>query len=276
LIPLPVVSDVAGIGEIWEYRGLIKKMAITDLKVRYKNSVLGILWSLLQPLMIFIVLLIVFSGLFKGMSVTDYPYPLFLLLGIIGWGFFDKATGFSIGSVVGKPQLVKKIYFPREVLVISACLTALMMSLIEYVVFGAFMVAYGMIPTWMAILFPVVLLVEFFLALGVSLMISSLNVIWRDVQWIWPVVMQAGFFLTPIMYSRNIFDSMPYVGEVLKYNPMAAILDSLRYVLINKSAPLFYAQVLDYMGYAAIVAIVAVVAGWLVFNRLEPRFGEEV
>jgi lipopolysaccharide transport system permease protein len=276
LIPLPVVSDVAGIGEIWEYRGLIKKMAITDLKVRYKNSVLGILWSLLQPLMIFIVLLIVFSGLFKGMSVTDYPYPLFLLLGIIGWGFFDKATGFSIGSVVGKPQLVKKIYFPREVLVISACLTALMMSLIEYIVFGAFMVAYGMVPTWMAILFPAVLLVEFFLALGVSLMISSLNVIWRDVQWIWPVVMQAGFFLTPIMYSRSIFDSMPYVGEVLKYNPMAAILDSLRYVLINRSAPQFYAQILDYMGYAAIVAIVAIVAGWLVFNRLEPRFGEEV
>lgn len=267
---------MAGIREIWEYRGLIKKIAITDLKVRYKNSVLGILWSLLQPLLTFIVLLIVFTGLFKGQSITDYPYPLFLLLGIIGWGFFDKATGFSLGSIVGKPQLVKKIYFPREVLVISACLTALMMSLIEYIVFGAFMLAYGMIPTWMIILFPVILLVEFFLALGVSLTIASLNVIWRDVQWIWPVVMQAGFFLTPIMYSRGIFDSIPYAGEVLKYNPMAAILDSLRYVLINRSAPLFYAQILNYMEYAAIVAIVMIAAGWLVFNKLEPRFGEEV
>jgi lipopolysaccharide transport system permease protein len=267
---------MAGIGEIWEYRGLIKKMAITDLKVRYKNSVLGILWSLLQPLLMFLVLLIVFTGLFMGQPVADYPYPLFLLLGIIGWGFFDKATGFSLGSIVGKPQLVKKIYFPREVLVISACLTALMMSLIEYVVFAAFMVAYGMVPTWMAILFPAVLLVEFILALGVSLLISSLNVIWRDVQWIWPVVMQAGFFLTPIMYSRNIFDNIPYVGEVLKYNPMAAILDSLRYVLINRSAPAFGAQILDYLGYAIAVAMVAIAVGWLVFARLEPRFGEEV
>jgi len=154
--------------------------------------------------------------------------------------------------------------------VISACLTALIMSLIEFVVFGAFMLIYGILPTWMIVLFPVVLLVEFVLALGVALVISSLNVIWRDVQWIWPVVMQAGFFLTPVMYSLDIFKGIPYVG-VLQYNPMTAILDSLRFVLIDRPAPL-----VNYLGYAGTIALVMMVAGWLVFNRLEPRFGEEV
>ena len=265
---------------VWEYRSLIKKLAITDLKVRYKNSVLGIVWSLLQPLLTFIVLLIVFTGLMVNKAIDNYP--LFLLLGIIGWGFFDKATSFSLGSIVGKPQLVKKIYFPREVLVISACLTALMMSLIEFIVFGIFLLGFNLLhyfigygsayilPTWLMLAFPVVLLVEFMLALGVSLMISSLNVIWRDVQWIWPVIMQAGFFLTPVMYSMDTLKGIPQAW-VLKYNPMTAILDSIRYVLINRQAP-----ILNDMVYATVFAGIVIVVGWLVFRKLEPRFGEEV
>jgi lipopolysaccharide transport system permease protein len=275
-----VVSELAGIGEIWEYRGLIKKLAITDLKVRYKNSVLGILWSLLQPLLMFIVLLIVFTGLMINRSIENYP--LFLLLGIIGWGFFDKATGFGLGSIVGKPQLVKKIYFPREVLVISACLTALMMSLIEFVVFGVFLLGFNLlyyfsiygsgyvIPTWAVVVFPIILIIEFMLALGVSMAIASLNVIWRDVQWIWPVIMQTGFFLTPIMYSMDIFKGVS-VSWILKYNPMTAVLDSMRFTLINTPASLS----MD-MLYAAVFALVAIVVGWLIFYWLEPRFGEEV
>jgi lipopolysaccharide transport system permease protein len=265
---------------LWEYRSLIKKLAVTDLKVRYKNSVLGILWSLLQPLLTFIVLLIVFTGLMINKSIDNYP--LFLLLGIIGWGFFDKATSFSLGSIVGKPQLVKKIYFPREVLVISACLTALMMSLIEFVVFGMFLVGFNLLhyflgygttfifPTWLILLLPIILIIEFALALGVSMAISSLNVIWRDVQWIWPVVMQAGFFLTPVMYSMDIFKGFSYAW-VLQLNPMSAILNSLRYALINRPVPILYE-----MAYAVAFSAVVIVLGWLVFSRLEPRFGEEV
>jgi lipopolysaccharide transport system permease protein len=263
---------MAGIREIWEYRGLIRKIAVTDLKLRYKNSVLGIVWSLLQPLLTFIVLLIVWTGLMLNRSIPNYP--LFLLLGIIGWGFFDKATGFSLGCIVGKPQLVKKIYFPREVLVISACLTALMMSLIEFIVFGAFMLAFRMLPAHMAVLFPVILCVEFLLALGVALIISSLNVVWRDVQWIWPVLMQAGFFLTPVMYSMSTFQGIRD-SWVLNYNPMAAVLNSLRNVLIIKPAPSLE-TVITSIGYAAIFALVLIAVGWLVFNRLEPKFGEEV
>jgi lipopolysaccharide transport system permease protein len=253
---------------IWDYRGLIKKIAITDLKVRYKNSVLGILWSLLQPLMTFLVLLIVFTGLMLNRSIQNYP--LYLLLGIIGWNFFDKATGFSLASIVGKPQLVKKIYFPREVLVFSACLTALMMSLIEFALFGVFMLAAGVLPTWAIVLFPAVLLVEFVFALGVGLAISALNVTLRDIQWIWPVVMQAGFFLTPIMYSLETLKGIPFAWA-LAYNPMGNILDALRCVLIGRPAPL-----LTDLAYAALAAVAVLAVGWIIFSKLEPRFGEEV
>jgi lipopolysaccharide transport system permease protein len=122
----------------------------------------------------------------------------------------------------------------------------------------------------MIMLLPIILLVEFALALGVSLAISSLNVIWRDIQWIWPVIMQTGFFLTPVMYSMDIFKGFSY-SWILQFNPMAAILDSLRYVLIDRPVP-----ILNEMAYATIIALIAIVAGWLIFIKLEPRFGEEV
>ncbi|WP_230742998.1 ABC transporter permease [Methanooceanicella nereidis] len=243
-------------------------MAVTDLKLRYKNSVLGIVWSLLQPLLMLLVLYIVFSSIFANRSIDHYP--LFLLLGIISWGFMDKATNMSLGSIVGKPNLVKKIYFPREVLVISACLTALMMTALEFVVFGAFMIVFGLLPTLTAILFPAVMAVEFIFVLGISLGIASLNVRYRDVQWIWGVVMQAGFFLTPIIYSLSMLQGVPFV-ELLKYNPMGVIMEMLRGVLIYDALP-----VAQNVAYIISISLLALAFGWIVFSKLEPKFAEEV
>jgi lipopolysaccharide transport system permease protein len=157
-----------------------------------------------------------------------------------------------------------------------------MMSLIEFIVFGIFVIGFDMlhyfaaygsayiVPTWLILAFPVILIIEFLLALGVSMAISSLNVIWRDIQWIWPVIMQAGFFLTPVMYSMDIFKGFSYAW-ILQFNPMTAILNSMRYVLIDTPA-----SILNDMAYATAFTIIVIVIGWLIFNRLEPRFGEEV
>lgn len=253
---------------IWAYRSLIRKIAVTDLKIRYKNSALGIVWSLLQPLLMLLVLYIVFNNVFSNAGIK--AYPLFLLLGIISWGLFDKATSFSLSSIVNKPSLVKKIYFPREVLVISACCTALMMTLLEFVVFGAFMIIFGAQPTYLIILFPIVLLVEFMLALGISLAIASMNVRYRDIQWIWAVVMQVGFFMTPIMYSFTVFGSSPFV-PLLEFNPIGVIMGMLRGVLIYGTLP-----ALNDVAYVAIITIVSLLIGWLIFRKLEPSFAEEV
>jgi lipopolysaccharide transport system permease protein len=268
---------------LWEYRGLIKKIAITDLKIRYKSSILGFFWSLLQPLLIFLVLYIVFSSIFVTNSNTAGDgnansgisgYPLFLLLGIVMWGFFDKATAFGLQSIVGKPNLVKKIFFPREVLVISACLTALMMTSLELVVFGVFMLAFTLfssfMPGWNVLLIPVVLAIEFLFTLGIALAISSLNVRYRDVQYIWAVVIQAGFFLTPVMYSLSILRNDLYVN-LLSLNPMAVFLGMARDTLIYNRTP----QAGEVIAVFA-VSVVILFAGWLIFRKFEPTFAEEV
>ena len=253
---------------VWNYRNLIVKLAVTDLLVRYKNSVLGFLWSLLQPMLMFIVLYLVFSNLFRNNSVQNYP--LFLLFGIISWGFFEKATNFSMNSIVSKPMLVKKIYFPREILVISACLTALMMTALEFVVFGGFMILFGVIPGPLALLFPVLVVIEFFIALGVSLGIAALNVRYRDIQWMWAVILQAGFFMTPVIYPMSIIENMSY-ASILKLNPMGMLIEAMRCTLIYNT-PVAYGNVLV----TVVVAVIAVVAGWLIFARIEPTFAEDV
>ncbi|CAJ35696.1 ABC transporter permease [Methanocella arvoryzae] len=262
--------------DIWEYRGLICKIAVTDLKLRYKNSVFGLFWSLLQPLLMFLILFFVFSTIFKDNQIQYYP--LYLLLGIVSWGFLDKGTGFSLNSIVSKGNLIKKIYFPREVLVISACLTALMMSAIEFVVFGGFMVAYMCIrqtiisPGISILLFPVLLLIEFFIVLGISLGIASLNVKYRDVQWIWGVIMQAGFFATPIMYSIDIFKDSQYAW-ILASNPIGVLMELMRDSLIygiNNTVSL------NLIWFVVLVCLIVLGAGWLIFNKIEPEFAEEV
>jgi lipopolysaccharide transport system permease protein len=253
---------------LWNYRNLIKKIAIMDLRMRYKNSVLGFLWSLLQPMLMLLVLYIVFTHLFVNTSIE--PYPLFLLLGIISWGFLDKATGFSLNSIVGKPSLIKKVYFPREVLVISACLTALMMTCIEFAVFAGFMLIYGVMPTIVAVLFPLVLLIEFILVLGISFAIASLNVRFRDIQWIWAVIMQCGFFATPIMYSISLFQNSRYL-LLLTYNPMGIIIEMLRNTLIYGRWP-----AITELLFTGVVAFALLMLGLVLFRHLEPSFAEEV
>lgn len=261
---------------LWDYRSLITKIAVTDLMLRYKNSVLGFVWSLLQPLLIFLVLFVVFGSIFDN-SMIEY-YPLYLLIGIISWGLLDKGTNFSLNSIVGKPNLIKKIYFPREILVISACLTALMMTAIELIVFCCLAIIYiivfgkTIVFGMTLLLFPVVFLIEFVLVLGVSLAIASLNVRFRDIQWIWGVIMQAGFFATPIMYSMDVFKDKTVAG-LISYNPVGAIMGLLRNTSIYSGiCPVDFTTILC----IAIFAIAVLSVGWLIFKWLEPDFAEEV
>lgn len=258
---------------LWEYRSLIKKFAITDLKLRYKNSILGLFWSLLQPLLMFAVLFIVFNNFFNNGSIKDYP--LYLLLGIICWGFLEKATTLSMGSILGRASLVKKVYFPREVLVLSACVTAMMMTMIEMVVFAVLMLLYGLIygiaPGVTVLVAPLILIIEFFMVLGVSMAIAALNVPYRDIQYIWGVIMQAGFFLTPILYDAKLIFGTGGLLMLLKYNPMGVIMDSLRSVIIYGSMP-----VIDDVLYVILLSLILLAAGWFIFSRIEPVFAEEI
>ncbi len=252
--------------KLWKYRNLIKKIAINDLKLRYKNSILGFFWSLLEPLLMLIVLYVIFSYLMK--FDVEY-YQLYLLLGIISWELLDKGTGFAITSICGKPNLVKKVYFPREILIISACITALLMVLLELVVFVMFMVIYRVVPGIYIIAFPLILFAEFILVLGLSLGLASLNVYYRDVQHIWAVILRAGFFAAPIIFPLSIIPENRV--WIFMLNPMTRIIITMRDSLIYHAFPSF-----ANLAFILTSSLIALVSGYLIFIKLEPKFAEEI
>ena len=253
------------IKELYDYRNLIWVLAWVEFKQRYKNSVLGYFWSLLEPLLMFAVLYIVFSNL---MRVQVEYYQLFLLQGIIMWSFFTRSTSTSLMAIAGKPQLVKKVYFPRDILVISSCVTALLMSIFESIVFLAFMIFFS-IPLSLNILFlPPIVFLFFIIALGVSLALAALNVYYRDIQYIWALALQIGFFATPVIYPLSIF---PMQLKFLSYNPLAQVIFLARDVTLYSKVPNTASFV-----FIIFIAVVVLALGYAIFTRLEPRFAEEL
>jgi len=251
---------------LWSYRDLVVRLAWSDFKLRYKSSALGFFWSLLEPLLMLVVLYVVFSNL---MRIQVEHYQLFLLLGIILWNFLDRGTSMSIWGIIGKPSLVQKVYFPRDILVISTCITALMMTALEFVVFIIFMVVFRVTPGWTIVYFPFLFVFEFLIILGLSMTLSSLNVYFRDVQFIWRFIVQVGFFATPILYPINIFPEN--VRWIVMLNPMAQIVTMMRDCTLYRIPP----DPLN-LAYVAICALALLLLGYAIFNRLEPKFAEAI
>jgi lipopolysaccharide transport system permease protein len=251
---------------LWNYRHLTVKLAISEFKLRYKNSVLGFFWSLAEPLLMLTVLYVVFTNL---MRVNVEHYQLFLLMGIISWNMLSRGTTMSLNCILGRASLVQKIYFPREVLVMSSCITAFLMTLLELVVFGAFMVAFKVMPGITILYSPLVLIIEFLLILGMSFGLAAINVYYRDVQYIWAVFLQAGFFAAPIIYPMSIIPEK-YVW-IIRLNPMTRIIDMLRESVIYSGSPVL----LDWI-FIIMAAFSLLVMGYLIFLKLEPGFAEEI
>lgn len=251
---------------LYGYRNLIWTLAWGEFKQRYKNSVLGYFWSLLEPLLMLVVLYVVFSNL---MRIQVEYYQLFLLLGIILWNFLSRATSMGLNAILGKPGMVQKIYFPREILVISSCITALLMSIFESLVFIAFMAVFQVPLSANLVYVPLILVLLFLVSLGLSLALAALNVFYRDVQFIWAVILQAGFFATPILYPVTIFPES--LRDIFLLNPMAHIIISARDTIIY-STPAAAGSLL----YAGIVSAITLIIGYIIFAHYEPRFAEEM
>jgi lipopolysaccharide transport system permease protein len=258
--------SVKHLANLYAYRQLIWQLAWSEFKLRYKNSILGYFWSLLEPLLMLTVLYYVFSHLMK-MQIENYQ--LFLLLGIIIWNFLSRATSIGMNSIVGKPSLIKKIYFPRDIFVISSCITALLMSVFESIVFIIYMIYFKVSISVYIVEAPIILICLLILSIGLSLALAALNVLYRDVQFIWAVFLQAGYFATPIMYAVDIFPEN--LREIVLLNPVARVIVASRQTIIY-SAP---AQTNDLI-FMGIASIVFLFIGYFIFNRIEPRFAEEI
>ncbi len=220
------------IREILQRRTLIWNFAVSDLKLRYRNSVLGFFWTILEPLLMLAVLYVVFTNLFPS---TIENFGLYLLLGIILWNALTRGTEIGLNSILGRSSLVNQIYFPREIPAISASITSFLMLVFEFMVFIIFMVVFRFIPPITIIYLPLVILLEFVLITSLCLPLSVLNVRFRDIQFIWRLVLQVGFFLTPIFYR---LDRLPEnLQMILKYSPMVQIVDMAHNVTIYGKTP---------------------------------------
>ena len=218
--------------EFKKRRSLIINFAVSDLKVRYKNSILGFVWTFLEPLLLLGVLYIVFSSIFK-FEIENFP--LYLLLGIILWNMISKGTDLGLDSLLSRGGLLNQIYFPREIPALSASITAIIMVSFELIVFGIFLAVFQFVPTITIVFLPLIIALEFFLILGLSLPLSVLNVRYRDVQFIWRVVLYAGFFLHPIFYKLEMLPEK--IQYILQFSPMVQIITMARDVTLYNTIP---------------------------------------
>ena len=251
---------------MWKTKGILFNFAISDLKIRYRNSVLGILWSIIEPLLLLGVLFVVFSTMFK-FDIENFP--IYLLLGIITWNFFKNGTSIALGSLTNRAAFITQIYFPRSIPGLSAGITASIMLMTELVILAIFMVALNFSPSITIIYLIPIFLLEFLLILGISLPLSVLNAKFKDVEFIWGVVLQAGFFLTPVFYQ---FDMLPEtVRNVLQFSPMVQIVTMAHHVTLYGELP-----TVNSILYTIFSVLVIVVVGYLIFRKLQGRIVEEM
>jgi lipopolysaccharide transport system permease protein len=262
---------------LWAYRGVVQSLVVRDLKARYKNSVLGFVWSLLNPL----AMMLVFSAVFTFMIPShDIPlYPIYILCGLLPWNFFSASVMASVNSIVGNTALVKKVYFPREILPISSVLAQLINFLLAMVVlFAALIVFQAPFSPWLWLL-PVVILMQICFIIGLAFILSTLNVFYRDVGMIMDVVVLAWFFLTPVFYPLDILPKEYILFGItwdvhrLMYilNPMASIINAYRDLLYWG----VYTQA-DFFLRTAATSGALLVFGYWFFTRYSGRFGEEL
>ncbi len=257
---------------------LLWLMSVTEFKRVYFGTVLGYLWSLIRPLMLFGVLLFVFTQVFKVGSKEVEHYPVLLLLGIVLFTFFQESTTNSVTSVVTQEGVVRKTQFPRLVIPLSTVLTGAFNFCLNLIVVFAFVFAFGVDPTWTWLLFPVVLALLFVFTAAVGMALSVLYVRFRDVAIIWTVFAQVLFYGTPILYPITAFHNETY-EHLLMINPLAVIFEQVRvWILAEPDAPTAAqaaGSALGLLPAAAIFVAICVFGVWI-FNRDAPRIAEEL
>jgi len=236
------------------------------VKLRYRNSALGFLWSFLEPLLMLTVLYFVFTNIIK---TNIEHYPLYLLVGLIIWYMFSRSTTMGLSSLIDRSNIITKVYFRREIVVISSCLTAFIMMMFEFGAFAFFIIVFQFIPPITILLLPLLLVDLFILSLGISLLLSVVTVTFRDIRFIWQVALQAGFFLTPIIYSLELFPEN--IRYILQFNPMVPIIDTAHNIALYGILPSF-----NTTAYILGTTIIIFVIGYLVFRLRNKKIIEEL
>ena len=246
--------------ELWAYRELIGAFTMRDVKLRYKQTGLGIAWAVLQPLLTMVIFTIFFGGLAKIPS-DGVPYPLFVLSALLPWTLFAEGLTRSTTTMVTNSNIMTKVYFPRLIMPLSSVISPLVDFAVSFIILLAMMVYYGFAPTLNIVFLPLFLLLALATSLGVGLWLSALNVKYRDFQYTVPFLIQIWMFASPVVYASSLVPESLRVWYGL--NPMAGVIEGFRWAILGNGAP--SAMVLVSVG----MVLVILVSGMFYFRRME-------
>lgn len=254
--------------ELWQYRELLYFLVWRDIKVRYKQTILGLFWAILQPVMTMIVFSI-FFGRLAGVPSDGIPYPIFSYAALVPWTFFTYGLNQGANSLVSSAQMLKKIYFPRLAMPLAAVLSGLVDFGLAFVVLFLLMIGYGVTLTASALWLPAFLLLAVITTVGVCLWLSAMNVQFRDVRYVIPFLTQLWFFITPITYPSSLLDE-PW-RTLYSLNPMVGVVDGFRWALLGTTTLPTTALLASWS-----TALLLLVSGIYYFNRMEKSFADVV
>ncbi len=262
--------------DIWRFKGLFFYLAWRDILVRYKQTAIGVLWSVIRPLLTIVVFTLVFNKLGNFPSEGAVPYAIMVCAGMLPWQYFSSAFSESANSLVANSNLLTKVYFPRIIVPASNVIVCLIDFLISFVILIGLYVFYQYTPDWRIIFVPVFLLLATITAMGFGLFIAALNVKYRDFRYVIPFIVQFGLYISPVGFSSSVVFSNPSIPQFLKYlyalNPMVGVIDGFRWAMLGGSVelqlPVFFSSIT--------VSILFLFIGIWYFRRMEKSFADVI
>ena len=254
--------------DLWRYRELFQVLAWRDISVRYKQTVIGIAWAVIRPLLTTLVFTVIFGHLAKLPSEANVPYALMVMAGLLPWTFFSTALSDASNSLVANANLISKVYFPRLIVPTASIVVAFIDFAISFVILISMMIWYQFIPGWQIILLPGFVLIAFLASLGPALWISALNVKYRDFRYVIPFIAQFGLYISPVGFSSNV---IPEKWRLLySLNPMVGVIDGFRWCILGGESNVHWAG----FGLSFLVVTVFLWFGVRRFRNMEKAFAD--
>jgi len=223
--------------DLWRYRELFRVLAWRDLSVRYKQTVIGVLWALIRPVLAMLVFTIIFGQIARLPSDGTAPYPLMIFAGILPWTFFSSGLSEASNSLINNANLISKVYFPRLIVPMATVVVAFVDFLISFFILVLLMAWYNFLPDWRMLLLPVFIVLAFFASVGPALWITALNVKYRDFRYVIPFIVQFGLYVSPVGFSSNV---VPEQWRLLySLNPVVGIIDGFRWCILGGQSELY-------------------------------------
>jgi lipopolysaccharide transport system permease protein len=257
-----------GFNELWQYRELFYFFSWRDIKVKYKQTVLGFAWTVIQPLLMTLLFTFLLGEVFESKVPFDLPYPVFVISGLMLWNFFSSGLSNASNSMINNAHIIKKVYFPRLIIPASAILVSLFDFLISFIVFIPFLIYYKCFINFKALIYiPIALIITTIVSFGLGIFLSALNVKYRDFRYIMPFLIQFLLFITPIIYPKNISSNI-FLKWIIRLNPLTTAIEFFRASFINNYT--FSSEIL--IGF--IFSIILLCLGLIYFRKTEAYFAD--